>query len=503
MRDKAVFRIIYGILLAGIILFTDFAVEYVQGSIDEYEASQPEHVVNATLEKFTEAAKNGKADEMLTYPDVEVSPYEGALYAEYNAGLASVSEWKWKILSGSYSEERQVYGFYGDDELLAKMVLNCRDSRIIMEILTANTWEAGEIYPSITLTRYTEYIDIPVGFSATLNGIPVTKESPGVEWTEKNGNILYTIDNLYNLKEVQIYDSYGRPCEVVNDNGYVTAKTQYYNLILPVEYRVFDGNNAVAGVTEKGGIHYRYTSSSETLTIKDIYGNEIRYSNGDTVPSLDVSFVIPDNFTVEWGDNDPNDYLVRKEKISMYADYDKFVTMPQLARYEIKGLLKLPELKIRDNFGLPVDYTFNGNYFEITEQTALAEVPEDILAAADPVAIIKTWSLFNSNDLTGRRHGFGTLQKYLVPNTDFYIQAEKYSREEDLSFASTHNTPEFIAENVSDYVYYSDDLFSCHVYLEKKMFIVQNQADIIDTTSSTFFFYFHDGSWRIAGQWGI
>jgi hypothetical protein len=89
-----------------------------------------------------------------------------------------------------------------------------------------------------------------------------------------------------------------------------------------------------------------------------------------------------------------------------------------------------------------------------------------------------------------------------VPDTDFYIQAERYSTGSDLNFASYHNDPEFIKEEISDLVMYGDNLFSCHVYLEKKMFILQTQMDKIDIINHTYFFYLHDGTWKIAGQWG-
>ena len=503
MTGKKVFKIVYLILLAAVILFVDQAVVYVQESIDEFEASQPAHVVDGILEEFSQNVKAGKARDIMTYPDIELSPYENAdVFAEYESRIASVSEWSRKILSGNYSEEQQIYGFYGDGELMARLVLNCTGSKILMEILTANSWQAGEIYPVVTLTTYTEYIDVPQGFTASLNGMEVAKDSPGVEWEEKDGRIIYSIPNLCEIKEAEVYDCFGCPCIALNENGYVTAEANYYNLILPREYTVFDGEHRLEGKTVAGGIQYEHCSASDSLLIKDKYGNEISYKNGDIVPSLDVSFVIPDNFEIEWQGNDMDSFIVQKEKIQMYEDYEEFAKMPELATYEIKGLLKLPEMNIKDNYGQKVEYTFNGNYFEIKEQTKLAELPEDVIRQADPMNLIKTWSLFLSNDLKGTRHGFGVLQPYLVPDTDFYIQAEKYSKGSDLNFASYHNDPEFIKEEISDLVMYGDNLFSCHVYLEKKMFILQTQMDKIDIINHTYFFYLHDGTWKIAGQWG-
>ena len=103
-RDKAVFRILYGILLAAIILLTDYAVVFVQANIDDYEASQPDHVVNETMEKFIDAVRNERASEVINYPEIKVSPYDSDVYEEYNRKLAMAQNWTWKILSGSYSE---------------------------------------------------------------------------------------------------------------------------------------------------------------------------------------------------------------------------------------------------------------------------------------------------------------------------------------------------------------------------------------------------------------
>ena len=74
MKDKAIFRTIYGILLAAIILFADFAVDYVQANINEYEDSQPYHVVEAAMDDFIEAVKNGNADELIVYRPREGVP---------------------------------------------------------------------------------------------------------------------------------------------------------------------------------------------------------------------------------------------------------------------------------------------------------------------------------------------------------------------------------------------------------------------------------------------
>ncbi|MCR5583919.1 MAG: hypothetical protein K6F63_00615 [Lachnospiraceae bacterium] len=502
MREKAVFRIIYGILLAALILMTDYAVVYVQENIDEYEASQPDHVVDEVTEKFGAAVKEGRAAEVLTLPQLEVSPYEGDLYADYYEKLSSVSEWNWKILSGSYSETHQIYGLYGDGELLAKLTLKCNDSRIIMEILTANTWEAGEIYPAVTLTRYTEVIDVPEGFTAQLDGKPVEKGSEGVEWTEKDGHIIYTIANLYNLKDVKVFDQFGRECKTTNDNGYVTANATFYNLILPEHYKVTDEGHEIKGKVEEAGIHYIYASASEKLTIEDGYGNSVEFKNGDKPVAIDVSFCVPDNFTVSWGKNKISDFETGRKALDKYKDYVTFTKMPELVRYEIKGMLKLPELQILDNLGQPVKYTFTDNYFEIQEQTAMEEVPEEVLAEADPIESAKMWSLFLSNDLSGSRHGFGTIKNYLVPGTYLYQNAEAFGKSIDITFASSHEEPVFVAEKVSNYIRYGENLFSCDIYLNKEMYLTTNyeKGNVYDEINSTFFFCKYNGEWRIAGQ---
>ncbi len=505
MKQKAIFRIIYGILLAALVLLTDQAVVYVQGSIDDYEASQPEHVVNAVLEEFETAVKSGRCTDVITYPDIEISPYEGdpdSVFAEYNGKITNVSEWTWKILSGSYSETGQVYGFYGDGELLAKLLLKCNDSRIIMEILTANSWEKDKILPVITLTKYKEYIDIPAGFTAKLNGRTVDRTSKGVEITEKNGRVIYGIDNLYELKEVQVYDSFGRECPCVTENGYCTAKTYGYNLILPEFYSLYDGEHKLTGVSEAGGIHYEGVSSEDHLIIGDVYGNKVEYRSGDVIEAMDVAFVLPDNFKVEWNGNDFEKYVTERKPIQKYADYTDFAKMPVLLRYEMKGLLKLPELEITDNFGQRAEYEFKGNYFEITEQATLAEVPENVIAQADPMSSVKMWSLFLSDDIGGSRHGFTSLRKYLVPGTDFYEYAEKFADSIDITFVSNHSSTKFVEERVSNYIRYAENLFSCDIYLNKEMYLTTSyeKGNCYDLIDSTFFFCLYDGKWRIAGQ---
>ncbi len=500
MRDKAVFRLLYGILVAAMILLTDYAVVYVQANIDEYEASQPEYVVEEVTERLKKAAKEGKAAEMFTFPDIVISPYETELYDDYLDKVTKASVWTWKILSGSYSETNQIYGLYGDDELLAKLSLKCSDSKILMEILTANTWEEGEIYPVLTLKRYTEYIDIPNDFSAKLNGIDVKKDSEGVTWTEKNGHIIYCIENLYGIKDVKIYDKYGKECKTKNSDGYFTADTTSYNLILPEQYIVKDDGNTITGKAVETGIQYEFVSSSDSIIVEDGYGNEIEYKNGDIISANDVSFCVPDNFNVVWKNINLEEFETGREEIPIYREYESLANMPKLVRYEIKGLFELPKLEITDNLGLPVAYEFVGNKFEIYEQTTIPEIPQDVLEEVDLIEITKKWSLFTSDDLEGKRHGFDELKKYLVPDTDFYIQAEKYSKSIDITFISNHQNTEFVDEKASDYVKYSDDLFACDIYLDKKMYINQTKKNINDRIKGTYYFYKYNGSWCIAGQ---
>ena len=501
MKDKAIFRTIYGILLAAIILFADFAVDYVQANINEYEDSQPYHVVEAAMDDFIEAVKNGNADELIVYPDIEISPYENDIFAEYKKKIANVSEWTWKILSGSYSETEQIYGFYGDGELLAKLQLKCDDSKIIMEILTSNRWSNGKISPVVTLTKYTQCIDIPSNFMAKLDGRDVTKTSDGVTWEERNGNVVYTIDNLYNLKDVRVFDQYGNECGTVSENGYVTAKYNNYNLILPTSFIVSDKGKLLKGYPENGSVHYEYATLSDSLLIEDDYGHKMEYRNGDDVTVSDVAFKIPDCFTVKWGDRDMQEFVVSREANEAYAEFEKFAEMPRLVSYRITGLLKLPELELTDNFNRRIDYEFEHNYFEISDLYPMDTVPKEVIEAVDPVSIVKNYSLFLTNDLEGDQHGFGALKEYLIEGTDLYENSYKYATGKDITWMDQHDYTEFIEEKLSNYIMYDEKMFSCDVYLKKEIYIrtKYETGEIYDETNSTFFFCLHDGKWKLAG----
>ncbi len=501
MKDKVIFRTIYGILLAAIILFADFAVDYVQANINEYEASQPYHVVEAALEGFKEAIKNGTEDQMITYPEIKISPYETDIFAEYKKKLENVSEWSWKILSGSYSETEQIYGFYGDGELLAKLQLKCDDSRIVMEILTSNTWSAGKIAPVVTLKKYTQCIDIPANFMAKLDGRDVTKTSDGVTWEEKNGNVVYTIDDLYNLKQVRVFDQYGNECGTSSENGYVTARYNTFNLLLPTDFVVSDRGKLLKGYPENGSVHYEYATLSDSLLIKDGYGHSMEYRNGDEVTVSDVAFKVPDCFTVKWGDRDMEEFVVSRESNEAYADYERFAEIPQIVSYRICGLLKLPEIEITDNFNRKVDYEYEHNYFEIKKLYALDTVPAEVIEAVDPLSIVKQYSLFLTNDLQGDSHGFDVLKENLIEGTDLYENSYKFATGKDIKWMDEHDYTKFIEENISNYIMYDEKMFSCDIYLKKEIYIRTKHevGEIYDETDSTFFFCLHDGKWKLAG----
>ncbi len=507
MREKAVFRIIYGILLAALILLTDYAVVYVQDNIDEYEASQPSHVVDRVTEEFGAALKEGKAAELLTFPELEISPYDGDLYGMYFKKLSSVSEWNWKIVSGSYSDSRQIYGLYGDGELLVKLFLESEEARTILGILTVNSWKEAGLYPAITVTEYTEYVEVPEGYSVFVNGLPVEKDSECVTCTEKDGNVTYCLTDLHDLYDAEVFDPRGRKCEVFNDNGYITPVLNYFNLIVPENFVLSDEGTVLAGEKGNQGVQYRFASVSDSILMEDGHGNSTVYKKGDNVTACDVAFSLPDSFTVKWGKEDVSRYETGRTLPAKYADYTSYARMPYNVRYEIKGLLKLPELDITDNNGNKVQCDFNENYFEIAEQTGLSEIPPEITSKTNPVDGVKVWSLFLTNDLKGSRHGFATLKNYLVEGTPFYSYAEDYSKTNNISFASNHDSVEFIEEKVSNYVKYSDDVFSCDIYLKKSMHLtddVKTNAEegmVYDVINSTFFFLKNGDEWKILGLW--
>ena len=101
-----------------------------------------------------------------------------------------------------------------------------------------------------------------------------------------------------------------------------------------------------------------------------------------------------------------------------------------------------------------------------------------------------------TQDLTGANNGYGQLSPYLIKGSYLQDVAWQWATGIDITFTSSHTLkdPPFQVENVSNYVVYSENCFSCDIRLEKKMVLSKTGEEVDDVINSTFYFVKYDGT---------
>ena len=185
-----------------------------------------------------------------------------------------------------------------------------------------------------------------------------------------------------------------------------------------------------------------------------------------------------------------------------------YTEIPYLIKYNITGLLKEPDVRIQDKNGVIKEYKKENSTYKISleykeiqdEKQALKEIKSNI----DILKIAEDWSLYLSNDLDGKTHGFYNINKYLIKDSYMWNYAYKWATNIDITFISSHTllNPTFTNTKVSNFKIYSDNAFSCEVYLDKNMKL-KNGTKLTDTMNERIYFAYYDGAWKLVNMQSI
>ncbi len=465
-----VYKIIAGILIILAILL----LAYVEKALLTYEKAQPENVIENELEHLKKNVATDNIGESLNLSEMSD---EDAL--RYRTKLKKAGKWDYKLLSGSYSEEEQTYGFYADDELVAKATLDCTSSKVLMVILTVNDWKLQKLTPVADDLQ-----------SASLSPTP----APGKTLTTSPS-----------------------PSEIV-------INKYRYTFILPEEYVVKHDDEVLSGETTDGSTKYvvDLTDTDPVFSVTDSYGYSVDYAFGEQLTYYDIFVRVPSNFELSLENVDTSKYVTKRELLEEYQYCKDYASMPQLLTYEFPKSLTHPEFEITDNLGASIAYEYNGEEITITEQSKLAEVPTEIADTSELLKIAQMWSLFLTRDVykydvdTGKYNdnaeepsdkGLGMIRKVLVPDSYLESVARSYARSVDITFISRHTlpSPAFVNEKVQNFVMYSDDFFSCEISFEKIMLRTNGKEYLIngrrDRMNCVCYFLRDTGSDGSDGTW--
>lgn len=272
------------------------------------------------------------------------------------------------------------------------------------------------------------------------------------------------------------------------------------NFFVPSCIDVYLDNEKLEGELDtKGNIKYSVKRLCDAdVLLKDAFGNTEQQYGTVRKNFPGGTFAVPSNFDVKANGNTVPEACFFESDIPEYEYVSKYIEMPKLINYNVK-YLPVDEafsvnVDILDNLGNKVDFKL-GDKLNITSPVTLPEVPQELLDEAAVMEFARNWSLFMTNDLVGHTNGLGVISKYLIYDSYLYNVAKKWATGIDITFTSIHTlyNPPFENEKVYNFVQYSDDCFSCDVYLVKKMHIA-NGKDVDDELLRRLYFVKYDAT---------
>lgn len=485
---KKVFWAMYIVLVIVLVWAGKQAVVYVNNILEDYEASQPEKLVEEQLVLLKEASESNTLEELIIFPEIELAEYDNTVvdFKEYKTKLANAAEFTYQIKTGTFSETGQIYQILADEEPVAVMELESTHEEVQLAILKMMDWQVKSITPLLTLVNYEYTITAPKDFPVFVNGY----ELKNPETTQEDGTVTYSLEKLYSEPEIAIYDTFGHPAHFDIVDNHVTPVVNTYSLSLPHSFSVYLGDTKLDGIKNGEETAYSVTTAYEALKITDIYGNSMNYTGKENIYAYDYEFSAPDNYTVLLNGNDLSEYIVAQTDIKAYQYCEEYTTMPKINHYQLNNSMVELQFDVYDNLGQKVEYVMQNGKFEINKQAGLPEVPAELAEEIDVMKIAKTWSYFMTRDLEGTNHGFNTIKKYLIKDSYLYNVAYKWATGIDITLTSDHKTENnyFENENITNVIIYGDNVFSCDISFVKYMYLHRKKMWVDDPTNSTFYF---------------
>lgn len=273
------------------------------------------------------------------------------------------------------------------------------------------------------------------------------------------------------------------------------------DLINPV-YDVYVNDNVVFNVKLNGE---KKLTKLAILTIQDWKLDSIKLATDKGV--YDCRIEIPNDYTAY-----VNDIKVEEEsqtESNVNAELAKYSDVPYVVTYKISNLIKEPNVRIEDENGKESDYKKENNTFSVglnseaiqDENEAMKRIKGNI----DVMQVAKDWSLYLTNDLGGTLHGFYKINKYLIKDSYMWNYAYKWATDVDITFISSHklNNPAFTNTKVSNFKIYSENAFSCDVYLEKNMTLTRTGDKLTDKMNERMYFAYYKGEWKLVSMQSI
>ncbi len=289
------------------------------------------------------------------------------------------------------------------------------------------------------------------------------------------------------------------------NSGEITYKLNEESLDLnnPI-YNVYLDNNLLFNVKLNG--EEKVTELIGLLTIQKWKTEKIEFANNKK--SFEYEIIVPENCTVYVNDIK----ISEKDQVEEYVneelqDLAKYADVPHMNKYKISNLLKEPKIIVKDEKNNELEYTKENGIISVDFVSETIEddqiAKQKIKGNIDPLKVATDWSLYLSNDLSGKLNGFYNINKYLIEDSYMWNYAYKWATNVDITFISKHtfDNPPFTNQKVSNFKIYNENAFSCEVYLEKNMIINRRGANKLqDVMNERMYFAYYNGEWKLVNM---
>ena len=277
-----------------------------------------------------------------------------------------------------------------------------------------------------------------------------------------------------------------------------SAKT--FSFDFPASVTVSAGTQKIEGKPSETAGLYSYTVSSlfnpDTFII-DSAGNTASFNGKDPITFVNYTVKVFSTYSVYSGDKLIDPAKAETTEIDEYEYVREYCdAVPALSTYRLCLIDDGGKITVKDQSGADVEYTQKDTLIEAHTMPTSDTMPQGLADTIDPLAIAEAFSLITSDDLGGEwPHGFNKLANYLIKDSYFYEKNYEFATSVDITFVSDHtlDNPPFNSEEVSEYVKFSDECFSCRIKFNKPMHMA-NGVNKVDVVDSTYYFVYYDDS---------
>lgn len=487
---KLSFKKVYGIYVLVLLVLCVAAIIYVNGLLRQYEEMRPEQRVKEAITMLAQEAEKDNFFATYGLADISVEKFEEQVDVKSNY-LALYDEEKMSFSSVNEKSEEDVlyYEIKNAGKTLAKVKLKAvGPAETKLAVFSYREWQIEEITPLLEKNEYT--ILVPMDFSVSVNGIPLTEE----DGTVNEERITYTISGLYLEPNCEIKDKSGAKVNYTVENDKVLAEFYYYSLVLPESITVHLNGELLTGEKQNNNrVFYNIQMLEKPeIVITDYYGNSVNYDGKNTIPLTYMTVLADSRYSVKVDGKE-----VAKEAVTTSAnkEYEQLVdyveNLPQVSEYDVAILKNDAEVSVVDELGNSVSLEPGKEEYDLVDKKqTLDTVPEEVSKEIDILKVTQDWSLFLSRD-----KWFAEIEHYFIIGSYQHNMAHQYATGIDITFTSSHvlANPAFSGNQVTNFYWIAENCFSVDVNFVKHM-ILATGMPVDDVMNDRFYFVKYDGT---------